>query len=415
MLHVAIAVGLVLGLGTGLLAAAGSDVLMTVALASAPLGTAFLNAIRMVVIPLVMAVIFTGVANLGDPRKLSRLGGTTLVVFWATVVPAIVIGMAAMWVGLAFAPAIEAPAVAAREAPELPGLVDFLVSLIPSNPFAAATEGALLPLIVFTALFAAAAGTLEEKARRSLVDFAEAVGDALIKLVWWILWAAPVGVFGLAAPVTAQLGWNLIQSLAVFVVSVVLGLGVYIAVVYLPLLWFVGGIGPLRFLGGTFGAASIAFSTTSTAAALPVTLEEAKANLGVSETVADLVLPLGASMYRAGSALFQGAAVIFLAHLFDVSIPPAAVGGAMLATFLVSLTVAPVPSSGVVTLAPALDTVGVPLAGLSILLGIDRIPDMFRSTVNLLGQITTAVVVDRWAGTRAEPDRPEPEPKPAVS
>jgi Na+/H+-dicarboxylate symporter len=398
MLHFAIAAGLVLGLGTGLLAAAGSEPLMAVALASAPLGTAFMNAIRMVVIPLVMAVIFTGVAKLGDPRELGRLGGATLAVFWATTLPAIVIGMATMWVGLSFAPAIDTPAAVAREAPELPGFVDFLVSLIPSNPFAAATEGALLPLIVFTALFAAAAGTLEQSRRAHLIDFAEAVSDALIKLVWWILWTAPVGIFGLAAPVTAQLGWSLIQSLAVFVICVVLGLAMYVALVYLPLLWFVGGIGPLRFLGGTFGAASIAFSTTSTAAALPVTLEEAKLKLGVSETVADLVLPLGASMYRAGSALFQGAAVVFLAYLFDVAIPPAAVGGAILATFLVSLTVAPVPSSGVVTLAPALDTVGVPLAGLSILLGIDRIPDMFRSTVNLLGQVTTAVVVDGWVG-----------------
>ena len=135
---------------------------------------------------------------------------------------------------------------------------------------------------------------------------------------------------------------------------------------------------------------------------LPAALsEEAKRELGVSEVVADLVLPLGASMYRAGSALFQGAAIVFLAWLFDVPIPAAAVGGAVLATFLVSLTVAPVPSSGVMTLAPALDTVGIPLAGLSILLGIDRIPDMFRSSVNLLGQITTAVVVDRWVGSEA--------------
>ena len=402
MLHIAIAVGLVLGLATGLLAAAGSDVLMTVAVASAPLGAAFMNAIRMVVIPLVMAVIFTGVAKLGDPRKLGRLGGTTLAFFWITVIPAILIGMGTMRVGLGFAPEIAAPTTtAARQAPELPSLVDFLVSLIPSNPFAAASEGALLPLIVFTALFAAAVGTLEEESRTRLVGFAEAAGDALIKLVWWILWTAPIGIFGLAAPVTAQLGWGLIQSLAVFVFCVVLGLGVYVAVVYMPLLKLVGGIGPLEFLGGTFGAASIAFSTTSTAAALPVTLEEAKEKLGVSETVADLVLPLGASMYRAGSALFQGAAIVFLADLFEVPFPAAAVGGAVLATFLVSLTVAPVPSSGVVTLAPALDTVGIPLSGLTILLGIDRIPDMFRSTVNLLGQITTSVVVEKWAAPRS--------------
>lgn len=400
MLHIAIAAGLVLGLVTGLLAAAGVDVLMAVAMASEPLGTAFLNAIRMVVIPLVMAVVFTGVARLGDPRKLGRLGVTTLVFFWGTVLPGIVIGMGVMWLGLSFAPDVTMPAAAAREAPELPGLVDFLVSLIPSNPFAAATNGALLPLIVFTALFAAAAGTLEDAARERLVGFAEAASDALIRLVWWILWTAPVGIFGLAAPVTAQLGWGLVQSLGVFVICVVLGLAIYIGLVYMPFLKLVGGIGPVRFLGGTFGAASIAFSTTSTAAALPVTLEETK-ELGVSETVADLVLPLGASMYRGGSALFQGAAIIFLASLFEVPIPAAAIGGAILATFLVSLTVAPVPSSGVVTLAPALDAVGIPLAGLSILLGIDRVPDMFRSATNLLGQITTAVVVDRWVGAEA--------------
>ncbi len=395
------------GLGTGLLAAAGSDFLMTVALASAPLGTAFVNAIRMVVIPLVMAVIFTGVANLGDPRKLGRLGGTTLAFFWVTLIPAILIGMGTMRIGLAFAPEIAAPAAATREVPELPSLVEFLVSLIPSNPFAAASAGSFLPLIVFTALFAAAAGALEEESHARLVGFAEAVEDALIKLGWWILWTAPIGIFGLAGPVTAQLGWGLIQGLAVFVVCVILGLGVYLAVVYMPLLKFVGGIGPLHFLRGTFGAASLAFSTTSTAAALPATLKEAKEKLGVSETVADLVLPLGASMYRAGSALFQGAALVFLAYLFEIPLPAAALGGAVLATFLVSLTVAPVPSSGVVTLAPALDTLGIPLSGLTILLGVDRIPDMFRSTVNLFGQITTSVVVDAWVGAKAEETREE--------
>jgi len=189
-----------------------------------------------------------------------------------------------------------------------------------------------------------------------------------------------------------------VVSLAVLVVSVIVGLAIFIGVVYLPLLRFVGGVSPLKFVSSVFGAASIAFSTTSTVAALPVTLEETKGNLGVADPVADLVLPLGASMYRAGTALFQGAAIVFLADLFDVPFPMAAVGGAILATFLVSLTVAPVPSSGVITLAPALDAVGIPLSGLAILLGIDRIPDMFRSTTNLLGQITTSVLVDRWVG-----------------
>lgn len=399
MLHLAIAAGLVLGLGFGLLASAtGSPLLTAIATASAPLGAAFMNAIRMVVIPLVMAVIFSGVARLGDPRKLGRVGGFTLAFFWATLIPAILIGMGAMKVGLLFAPDVAAPQATAQAAPELPGFVDFLVSLIPPNPFAAATSGSLLPLIVFTALLAAATGTLADAPRTRLIEIADALGEALIKLVYWILWTAPIGIFGLAAPVTAQMGWGLLASLAVFIVSVVAGLAVFLGLVFLPLLHVVARLSPSKFLGGTFGGIAVAFSTTSTVAALPVMIEETEEKLGVSPTIATLVLPLGASMYRPGSALFQGAAVIFLAHLYQVPVPLAAVGGALLATFLVSLTVAPVPSSSVVTLAPALDTVGVPLAGLAILLGIDRIPDMFRTAINALGQITTTVLVDQWTG-----------------
>ena len=402
MLHLAIAAGLVAGLAFGLLAAAtGSETLLGIAAASAPLGTAFMNGIRMVVIPLVMAVIFSGVAKLGDPRKLGKLGFSTLAFFWTTLVPAILIGMGAMRAGLFFAPGVVMPEAAPQAAPELPGFVDFLVSLIPSNPFAAASSGALLPLIVFTALLAAAAGTLDDGPRTRLIELADALCEDLIKLVYWILWTAPIGIFGLAAPVTAQMGWGLLGSLAVFIVSVVAGLGIFLSVVFLPLLRFVGGIGPFEFLKGTFGGVAVGFSTTSTVAALPIMIEEAEENLHLSPTTVTLVLPLGASMYRPGSALFQGASIVFLAHLYQVPIPAAAVGGAVLATFLVSLTVAPVPSSSVVTLAPALDTVGVPLAGLAILLGVDRIPDMFRTAVNAIGQITTAVLVDRWFGEDA--------------
>ena len=397
MLHLAIGLGLLLGLGIGLLAAVtGSELLMEISVGSAPLGTAFMSAIKMVIIPLVMAVVFSGVSKLGDPRKLGRLGGLTVGFMWLTIFPAILLGMAVSWLGLQFTPDLVVPLAANQEAPELPGLIDFIIGLIPENPFAAAAEGQLLPLIVFTALFGAAAGSLREESRTTLLNFADAVSDALIKLVWWILWTAPIGVFGLTAPVTAELGWNLIQNLAVFVLSVLFGLVVYSGFIYLAPLFVIAGIGPRKFFSGTFGGASIVFSTTSTVTALPVTLEESKKNLGVSEQVADLVIPLGASMYRPGSALFQGAAIVFLADLYNVPFPVAAIGGALLATFLAALTVAPVPSSGVMTLAPALDAVGIPLSGLAILLGIDRIPDMFRSTVNLLGQITAATLVDQW-------------------
>jgi Na+/H+-dicarboxylate symporter len=250
-------------------------------------------------------------------------------------------------------------------------------------------------LIVFTALVAAAAGTLPSKSRERLINLSDDLSKALIKLVWWILYTAPIGVFGLIAPVTAELGWNLLLSLGVFIVSVLVGLVIFLVTITLPLMYFVGGISPIRYLSSTFGAVSVAVSTTSTAAAIPVTLEETTRNLKVPKSVADLLVPLGASMHRPGSALFQGAAVVFLAYLYDVPIPVAMIGAAMLATFLVSLTVAPVPSSSVVTLAPALDAVGVPVAGLALILGIDRIPDMLRSVVNLLSQVSAAVLVNR--------------------
>ena len=403
MLHIAIAAGLILGLVVGLAAAAtGNAFLLAIAEGSAPLGALFMNAIRMVVIPLIAVVIFSSIARLGDPRKLGRIGGMTIAFYWLSLIPAIAIGMAVTKFGLQFASDIDMPQTAAADVPELPTFIDFIVSLVPANPFAAASSGAILPLIVFTALVAAATGTLAKERRERLVDIADDVGAALIKLVMWILYTAPVGVFGLAAPVTAKLGWDLVESLGIFIVCVFVGLLIFLVLITLPFMALVARIGPARFLGGTFGAVSVAVSTTSTAAAIPVSLEEAKENLKVSATIADLLVPLGASMHRPGSALFQGSAIVFLAFLYDVPIPAAAVGAAFLATFLVSLTVAPVPSSGVVTLAPALDAVGIPIAGLAILLGIDRIPDMMRSAINVLSQISVAALVDRWTGGGSE-------------
>lgn len=395
MLNKIIALGLFLGLAVGLGAAmTGNPVLHAISKESAPLGTLFINAIKMIVIPLVVTVIFASVARLGDPRKLGKIGGMTLAFYWITLIPAIVIGMAVMAIGLRFSPDITMPNAEAMPLPKLQSAVDFIVSLIPPNPFAAAADGTILPLIVFTVLFAAASGTLPKERRDRMVQGAEDISQALIKLVWWILYTAPIGIFGLIAPATALLGWDLIQSLGIFIISVFIGLIVLMVCVFIPLLLLIAKMRPVKFIKGTLGATSIAFSTTSTAAAIPVSLEETTKNLGVSDTVTDLVIPLGASMYRPGSALFQGAAIVFLAHLYGVPIPLAAVGAAVFATFLVSLTVAPVPSSSVVTMAPALEAIGVPVAGLAFMLGIDRIPDMMRTTVNLLGQISTAVIID---------------------
>lgn len=399
--QIGIAVGLVLGLAFGIVAAAtGSPRLAAAAQAIAPLGTVFVNLVRMVVVPLVAATVFTGVARLGDPRKLGRLGTLTLFFFWSTTLVAIVLGMAMMKLALPFAPATVAPLGEGPSVERLPGTVDFLLGLIPVNPVDAAAKGALLPLIVFVVLFGAAVSALAQESRDRLLALADAVSQAMVKLVHWILRVAPVGVFALAASTAALAGWSMLQNLALFVGAVLAGLVVFYALVYLPLVRFLGRLSPVRFTRACVTPVAIAMATTSSAAALPALFDSA-ADLGLSRPLSSFVLSLGAAINRTGSALFQGAAIVFLASLYHVALTPAAVGGAIFATFLLSQTVAGVPSAGIMTLAPALSALGIPLAGLTLLFGIDRIPDMVRTATQVTGHLAAAVVVERYAGGEA--------------
>ncbi|MDE2773442.1 MAG: dicarboxylate/amino acid:cation symporter [Gemmatimonadota bacterium] len=406
MNNLATAIGLVLGLVVGLFAAA-TDIAVADSLIQgvAPLGTLFINAIRMVVIPLVVTTIFVGVARLGNPRTVGKLGGSALGFFWGTTIPAIVIGITFMKTALDIWPASVQAGTPDEGPPVVPGLLDFLLGLIPANPFAAASEGALLALIVFTILVAAAAGALGDERRERLVTLAEDISAVFVKLIHWILWTAPVGVFGLTAPVIARLGFGLLPSLFVFVSTVVIGLFVFTAVFYLLPARFVGGKGIGDFIRGVVGTYTIGFSTTSSVASLPVMFKDAD-KLGVSPPVASLVLSLGAAINRAGSALFQGAALVLLAAISGVSLSATTLLSAGMVGLVVAMSVAPVPSASIVTLAPILETAGVPLTGLGILLGIDRIPDMFRSATNTTGHVACAVVVEGLVGGDVtEPDR----------
>ncbi len=399
MNHRATALGLILGLALGLLASATDiGVLDRLAAGVAPLGTLFINAIRMVVIPLVVTTLFVGVARLANPKTVGKLGGSALGFFWGTTVPAIVIGMGFMTIAMSIWPVnVEVPT-PVESAQELPGLLDLVLSLIPANPFAAAANGALLPLIVFTLLLAAATGALEEARRQRLITLAEDTSAIFVRLIHWILWTAPAGVFGLAAPVVARMGLDLLIGLAVFVGTVVVGLFVFMALFYLPAVRFLGKKGVGEFVRGVTGSYVIGFSTTSSVASLPVMFEDAEA-LGVSPAVSSLVLSLGASINRAGSALFQAGAVVFLAALYGVPLPLTTLVSVGFVGFVVAMSVAPVPSASIVTLAPILEAAGVPLAGLGLLLGIDRVPDMFRSATNITGHVAAAVTVEGLVGS----------------
>ena len=402
----AILIGLVLGLGLGVAASVtGSPALLSAAEAVAPLGQVFLRAIQMVVIPLVAAVVFVGVARIGNLRRLGRMGGLAVGFFWVTTLPAILIGMGVMGFALTFTAPVPPPTPATELNTELPGVVAFLVNLVPRNPIQAAADGSLLSLLIFTVLLAAATTTLPEKKQAALTGLAETLGDALIKLMHWVLWTAPVGVFGLAAPVTARTGMAMLQNLGVFILAVIVGLFIMKGLVLLPLVRFVGGMKAGRFIRGTVGTYTVGFSTTTSVGTLPMMFKEAEA-LGLSKGSRTLILPLAASINRPGSALFQSASVVFLASMYGVPLDAGLIAAGVLAIFLAAMTVAPVPSASIVSMAPALDVVGVPLAGLGILLGIDRIPDVFRSAANVIGHMAATTTVDAMTRNDDAADHP---------
>jgi Na+/H+-dicarboxylate symporter len=413
-LHIGIALGLVGGLVLGLAASiTDSPFLMWTAESVEPVGDAFVNLLKMVVLPLIASVIFVGVSSLGDLRRLGRMGAITMAFFGVAAIVGVLTGMGVMRLSLRWASeaATQAIAPASVEASTALKPIQFLLDLIPSNPFQVAAEGALLPLIVFTILIAAAAGALPEAERDRLFSLAQAVAAALIKLVHWILWIAPIGVFALAAPVTARAGWAVLQSLLMFVLAVLLGLIIYIGLLYMPTVRFLARRRAGSFMRACMSPQAIAAASTSSPATVPAMLEAAD-ELEVSTAVAGFVIPLGAGIGRGGSAVFQGAGIVFLAWLYGVPLAAAGIGAAILATFVVSFAVASVPGGSVLSMAPAIDTVGIPLDGLAVLLSIDRIPDMARTATNVTGTMTATVLVDRFEGeARASRHRPLTPPK----
>jgi len=404
--HVWMALGLGAGLGLGVAAAVTRwPSLLALTQWLRPLGTLFLNLLSMVVIPLVATALFAGVAGLGDLRRVGRLGIRTLAFFWGSTLAAILIGLGAAALLLPFTHITPDQQAALRQAAatdsgavrhaaeQITTGARFIVELIPSNPVRAAVDGNLLPLIVFVTIFGVAAAALPDEKRHALTDLADVATHALIRIVRWVLLLAPVGILAIVAGAVAQFGVQLVEIMAVFIVTVIVGLAVLIAAVYLPVVALVARIDPSTYLRAIRASLVMAFSTTSSLATLPVMLEAAESDLRISRTVASFVLPLGASIGRTGSALFQAVAVLFMAQLYGV---PLGLGGtfqAGVAVFLASLTVASVPSASIVSLVPAFTATGLPLTGLQLLLGLDRIPDMFRTMTNVFGTLTAATVV----------------------
>jgi len=407
--HVWMGIGLIAGILVGVAAyfldRAGHPLLASLTVGIRPIGTVFLNLLSMVVIPLVATALFAGIAKLGDLRTVGRLVVRTLAFFWTTALAGILLGFlvgAVMLPRTTLTPdqqvALRAaagadPSLIQRAAEGIPSGAQFIVQLVPANPFKAAADGNLLPVIVFVTIFGIAAASLPLERRAPLTNIADAATEALIRIVHWVLLFAPIGIFALVAPIVTQVGWKLLLAMLGFIAAVIIGVILFIAVVYLPSVVLIARLAPVRFLRAAFPSMLMGFSTTSSLATLPTMIDAAAKELQIPRPVSGFVLPLGASLNRGGSAVFQAIAVVFIARLYGIPFGVAEMFAAGAAVFLASLTVAAVPSGSVISLLPAFQSTGLPLAGISILIGLDRIPDMFRTMTNVIGHLSGAVVV----------------------
>ena len=332
-LQTKILIGLAAGIGVGIAARVPDlDALRRAVLALEPLGTMFIRLLSMTIVPLIVASLFLGVASLGDIRKLGRIGGKTLAWFAGSTVIAATIGLIAALVtqlgnGLdnatrdALTTQFEQHGTAAGQMVS-PTLTQTLLAMIPSNPFAAAAQGELLPLIVAVCIFGAAATAMQSEGKRTVLSFFSGVNDLSMTVIRWLMKLAPAAVFFLIAATVAKSGLDLLRSLALYCVVVIAATVVHVLVVLLPALRVGARLGVMDFLRKTGDVLMLAFSTASSSVALPVSIEAARDRLGVSNEVASFVLPTGVTLNKNGAAIYKAVTAVFIANLYGIALGP---------------------------------------------------------------------------------------------
>jgi Na+/H+-dicarboxylate symporter len=388
-------------------------------------GTIFLNALKMIIVPLILSSIIVGVAGIGSGGNLGALGGKTLLFYAATTLAAIMVGLILVNVvspGIVNGgPARDLLALETSTA-ELEALVggkgladvaEIFLRMVPPNVVEAAGNGEMLAIIFFAILFGYFMTHLDNEYAEPLYRFWNAVFHVMMRMTEWIMKFAPIGVFGLVAGVVAKAGYKAAGPLAVFAVVVLLALAVH-AFVTLPLLLrFVGKVNPIQTIKGAGKAMLTAFSTASSSATLPVTMDCVEDNIGVSNKVASFVLPLGATVNMNGTALYECAAAIFLAQAYGLELTFAMQFSIVAIALLTSIGVAGVPSASLVAIAIILSAIGLPIEALGVLLVFDRILDMARTSINVWGDASCATIVARLEGEQTNVGIGEPEEEPA--
>ena len=380
------------------------------------IGTIFIRLVKMLVVPLVLVSLILGAASLGDIRKVGKMGLKAFGFFMLTTAIAACIGIMVANIGQpgvgmdsaakdqlvaqysddAAAKAADAEAMANKS--EFEKIIDLVIRLVPTNPFQALAEGDMLGVIFF-ALFLGITITLipKEKAEPLIKAF-DALNDAVIKMVTLAMETAPYGVFALMAVVVAQLGWGILLMLLKYGILVIIGLILHVAITHFSFIRFYVGKNPFQFLTAIKEAILLAFSTSSSSATLPISMNVAERNLGVSRQVSSFILPLGATINMDGTALYQAIAAIFIAQVFGIDLTISQQLTIILTATLASVGAAGVPGAGMITLALVLGTLGVPETGLALIFGLDRILDMCRTTINIIGDLTLTMVMAKSEG-----------------
>ena len=424
-LHNWIILALGLGLGYGILAAGMGWGAFTQDWIS-PFGDIFLRALFLIAVPLIFASITTGIASLSDTRKLARIGGKTIGIYISTTVAALIIGLIlvntlrpgdsvpesvrteleAQWGEMA-----EQRQESAEEAQDR-GPLQAFVDMVPDNFFGSASSNRNMLQIVFVSiLFGISLLLIPTEKAKPLLNFLDSLNTVIIKVVNLIMYSAPLGVFALLADTVTLISednlselWSLLGALGFYMLVVVAGLILHMTITYGSIVGFLTPMSLMRFIKGIAPAQLVAFSTSSSGATLPVTMEMSEKNLGVSEEVSAFVLPLGATINMDGTALYQAVAAVFIAQTVGIALGFSAQLEIILLAVLASIGTAAVPSAGIIMLIIILQSVGVPAAGIALILGVDRILDMCRTTCNVTGDATVATLV---ASTEGQLDTPK--------
>lgn len=385
--------GLVLGVVAGLvLGASGLGFANTWI---APLGTIFMNLIKMMIVPLVFSSLVIGVCGLGDVTKLGRIGGKTVVLYMGTTFVAIAIGI---FFGILFQPGVglnmstEGLKVAAKQAPTIAKVI---IDIFPSNPIVSMSKANMLQIIVFS--LALGGGIVAAGEKAAIVrDFFDGFAEACYKIIGGIMSLAPIGVFGLITPVIAKNGPAVLMPLIKIIAAVYLACAVHALLVYGGLLTM-NGLNVMKYFKAIMPASLLAFTSCSSGGTLPVTLECCR-KLGISKSVSSFVLPLGATINMDGTAAYQGVCALFVAQIYGIDLSFTQYAIIVVTGTLASIGTAGVPGAGFIMLTLVLTALGLPLEGSALVAGIDRILDMPRTSVNVTGDAVVAGLVAKSEG-----------------